>query len=74
MRKRRIQITNKLEKAFANAKAFSNLKNRGLFPGTYQFSAKPGNWDGVVPKTVTLNDSQVGRDGYLVVTLTYWRK
>ncbi|OMP81194.1 hypothetical protein [[Flexibacter] sp. ATCC 35208] len=40
--------------------------------GTYQFGANPGNWDGVVSQTVTLSDSQVGSDGYIVVTLTYW--
>jgi hypothetical protein len=40
--------------------------------GTYTFGAYPGNWDGVVPKTVTLDSSQVGSDGYIVVTLTYW--
>jgi hypothetical protein len=40
--------------------------------GTYTFGAYPGAWDGAVPEKVTLNSSQIGPDGYIVVQLTYW--
>lgn len=40
--------------------------------GTYQFGAYPGNWTGVLSQTVTLDDSKVGSDGFIVVTLTWW--
>ncbi|NML38924.1 hypothetical protein HHL17_17090 [Chitinophaga sp. G-6-1-13] len=40
--------------------------------GTYTFGAYPGNWDGAVSSTVTLSSGNVGPDGYIVVTLTYW--
>lgn len=44
----------------------------GLPGGTYTFGAYPGNWEGAVPKTVTLGPSQVGADGFIEVTLVYW--
>jgi hypothetical protein len=44
----------------------------GLPDGTYTFGAYPGNWEGAVPKTTTLNASQVGADGFIEVTLVYW--
>jgi hypothetical protein len=44
----------------------------GLPGGTYTFGAYPGNWEGAVPKTVTLDPSQVGPDGFIEVTLVYW--
>lgn len=44
----------------------------GLPAGTYTFGAYPGNWDGVVSKTVTLDPSQQGDDGFIEVTLVYW--
>lgn len=44
----------------------------GLPGGTYTFGAYPGNWEGAVPKTVTLDPSQVGADGFIEVTLVYW--
>lgn len=44
----------------------------GLAGGTYTFGAYPGNWEGAVPKTVTLDPSQVGPDGFIEVTLVYW--
>jgi len=40
--------------------------------GTYTFGAYPGNWEGAVPKTVTLDPSQEGEDGFIEVTLVYW--
>ncbi len=40
--------------------------------GTYTFGAYPGNWEGAVSGTVTLSSGDVGPDGYIVVTLTYW--
>lgn len=40
--------------------------------GTYTFGAYPGNWEGAVPKTVTLDPSQEGPDGFIEVTLVYW--
>lgn len=47
-------------------------KFENLPAGTYTFGAYPGNWDGAVSKTVTLSSGNVGPDGYIVVTLTYW--
>jgi len=44
----------------------------GLPAGTYTFGAYPGNWDGAVSKTVTLDPSQEGDDGFIEVTLVYW--
>ena len=44
----------------------------GLPGGTYTFGAYPGNWEGAVSKTVTLDLSQVGPDGFIEVTLVYW--
>jgi hypothetical protein len=44
----------------------------GLPAGTYTFGAYPGNWEGAVPKTVTLDASQEGPDGFIEVTLVYW--
>jgi len=44
----------------------------GLPAGTYTFGAYPGNWDGAVPKTLTLDASQEGDDGFIEVTLVYW--
>jgi hypothetical protein len=44
----------------------------GLPAGTYTFGAYPGNWEGAVPKTVTLTPSQEGPDGFIEVTLVYW--
>jgi hypothetical protein len=44
----------------------------GLPGGTYTFGAYPGNWEGAVAKTVTLDPSQVGADGFIEVTLVYW--
>jgi hypothetical protein len=44
----------------------------GLPAGTYTFGAYPGNWDGAVSKTVTLDPSQEGPDGFIEVTLVYW--
>jgi hypothetical protein len=44
----------------------------GLPAGTYTFGAWPGNWEGAVPKTVTLTPGQVGPDGFIEVTLVYW--
>ena len=40
--------------------------------GTYTFGAYPGNWEGAVSKTVTLDPSQEGADGFIEVTLVYW--
>lgn len=40
--------------------------------GTYTFGAYPGNWEGAVSKTVTLDPSQEGPDGFIEVTLVYW--
>lgn len=47
-------------------------KFENLPAGTYTFGAYPGNWDGAVSKTVTISSGNVGPDGYIVVTLTYW--
>jgi len=47
-------------------------KFENLPAGTYTFGAYPGNWEGAVSSTVTLSSSDVGPDGYIVVTLTYW--
>jgi len=44
----------------------------GLPGGTYTFGAYPGNWEGAVPKTVTLDPSQAGADGFIAVSLVYW--
>lgn len=44
----------------------------GLPGGTYTFGAHPGNWEGAVPKTVALDNSQVGPDGFIEVALVYW--
>jgi hypothetical protein len=44
----------------------------GLPAGTYTFGAYPGNWDGAVSKTITLDSSLVGPDGFIVVQLVYW--
>jgi hypothetical protein len=44
----------------------------GLPAGTYTFGAYPGNWDGAVPQTVTLSNSQAGPDGFITITLVYW--
>lgn len=44
----------------------------GLPAGTYTFGAYPGNWEGAVPQTVSLDPSQVGADGFIEVTLVYW--
>jgi hypothetical protein len=44
----------------------------GLPAGTYTFGAYPGNWEGAVPKTVLLDPSEVGADGFIEVTLVYW--
>lgn len=44
----------------------------GLPAGTYTFGAYPGNWEGAVSKTVTLDSSQEGADGFIEVTLVYW--
>ena len=44
----------------------------GLPAGTYTFGAYPGNWEGAVSKTVTLDPSQEGADGFIEVTLVYW--
>lgn len=40
--------------------------------GTYTFGAYPGNWEGAVSKTVTLDPTQEGPDGFIEVTLVYW--
>jgi hypothetical protein len=40
--------------------------------GTYTFGAYPGPWSGAVPKTVVINGSQEGPDGFTEVTLVYW--
>src|SRR5688572_18074923 len=40
--------------------------------GTYTFGAYPGPWEGAVSKTVTLDPSMEGPDGFLEVTLVYW--
>ncbi|HVI45181.1 MAG TPA: hypothetical protein VM802_09925 [Chitinophaga sp.] len=40
--------------------------------GTYTVGAYNGPWDGAVPQTVTVNDSAVGPDGFIVVKLVYW--
>lgn len=47
-------------------------KFENLPAGTYTFGAYPGNWEGAVSSTVTLSSGDVGPDGYIVVTLTYW--
>ena len=44
----------------------------GLPAGTYTFGAYPGYWEGAVSKTVTLDPSQEGPDGFIEVTLHYW--
>lgn len=44
----------------------------GLPAGTYTFGAYPGNWEGAVSKTVLLDPSDVGADGFIEVTLVYW--
>jgi hypothetical protein len=44
----------------------------GLPGGTYTFGAYPGNWEGAVPKTITLDPGQAGADGFIEVTLVYW--
>ncbi len=44
----------------------------GLPGGTFTFGAYPGNWEGAVPATVVLDNSQVGPDGFIEVTLVYW--
>ena len=44
----------------------------GLPAGTYTFGAYPGNWEGAVPQTISLDPSQVGADGFIEVTLVYW--
>lgn len=44
----------------------------GLPAGTYVFGAYPGNWEGVVSKTVVIDGSQEGPDGFTEVTLLYW--
>ncbi|MVT08395.1 hypothetical protein [Chitinophaga tropicalis] len=44
----------------------------GLPDGTYTFGAYPGNWEGAVSKTVTLDPGQAGADGFIEVTLVYW--
>lgn len=44
----------------------------GLPGGTYTFGAYPGNWEGAVPKTVVLDPSQTGADGFIEITLVYW--
>lgn len=44
----------------------------GLSGGTYTFGAYPGNWEGAVSKTVNLNTSPAGPDGFIEVTLVYW--
>jgi hypothetical protein len=43
-----------------------------LPPGTYTFGAYPGYWDGALSKTVILDGSQEGPDGFTEVTLVYW--
>lgn len=43
-----------------------------LPPGTYTFGAHPGPWEGVVAKTVVLDGSQEGPDGFTEVTLLFW--
>jgi len=43
-----------------------------LPPGTYTFGAYPGPWEGVVAKTVVLDGSQEGPDGFTEVTLVFW--
>jgi hypothetical protein len=40
--------------------------------GTYTFGAYPGPWEGAVSRTVTLDASQVGPDGFIEVSLSYW--
>jgi hypothetical protein len=40
--------------------------------GTYTFGAYPGPWEGAVSKTVILDGSQEGPDGFTEVTLVYW--
>ncbi|NSL85403.1 hypothetical protein [Chitinophaga solisilvae] len=43
-----------------------------LSAGTYTVGAYPGPWDGAVPQTVTVNETAVGPDGWVVVKLVYW--
>lgn len=40
--------------------------------GTYTFGAYPGPWEGVVAKTVVIDGSQEGTDGFTEVTLLFW--
>lgn len=44
----------------------------GLPAGTYVFGAYPGPWEGVVSKTVILDGSQEGPDGFTEVSLVFW--
>ena len=43
-----------------------------LPPGTYTFGAYPGPWEGVVSKTVILDGTNEGPDGFTEVTLVFW--
>lgn len=45
---------------------------RNLPAGTYRFDAYDGYFDGASSATVTLDQSLVGSDGFIVVTLRYW--
>jgi hypothetical protein len=40
--------------------------------GTYTFGAYPGPWEGVVSKTVVIDGSEEGPDGFTEVTLVWW--
>lgn len=44
----------------------------GLPGGTYRFDSFDGYFDGTGSNTVTLSNSLVGSDGYIVVQLVYW--
>ncbi|PTX61691.1 hypothetical protein C8N46_104335 [Kordia periserrulae] len=52
---------------YYNFDTFTNLP-----AGTYRFDAYDGYFDGASSAIVTLDQSLVGSDGYIVVTLRYW--
>ncbi|SEB44928.1 hypothetical protein SAMN04489761_0785 [Tenacibaculum sp. MAR_2009_124] len=44
----------------------------GVPEGTYRFDGRDGYFDGTTSTTLTLSDSLVEPDGFIVVTLSYW--
>ncbi len=65
-------INQKTGEVFYPTRSYDDNVFENLPRATYSFGAYDGYFDGASSSVVTLNDTLIGDDGLIIVTLRYW--